>query len=87
MNLHHHGEPTDVYAALQRDYKRDQKIIRVLDLGLVLLLLGSQYSERAFQLCLFFALIVLSSRITMFVDNSNRNWAMHVIDWIERARK
>jgi len=47
------------------------------------LLLASQYSERAFHFCLFFALIVLRSPITMFVDNSNRKLDDALIDWME----
>ena len=37
-------------------------------------------------LWIFGGLFSTQRAITTFMDNSNRNWAMHVIDWMETHR-
>jgi len=44
------------------------------------------FSNHADWLWLFGGVYAVERATTRFIDNSNRNWAMHVIDWVEHSR-
>jgi len=82
VNLFHHGDKKEVYAAFQRDLDRDTWV----QLSWRLVLLGcavgaAVVSGHADWLWLF----AIERSISKYVDNSNRNWLMHAIDWQERG--
>ena len=84
VNLFAYGERAEVYAALQRDYNRDTwrvAIWRAVFFGLAACVY--LFSTHADWLWLLAGLYVIGEMLCAFIDNSNRNWSMHVIDWIE----
>jgi hypothetical protein len=89
VNMFHHVESKeDVYAAFQQHYHRDGRIIGFLDIALIAFSVVGYYASwwgEVWTWLVAFGLV--GSRMCYFIDNSNRNWAMHVIDWIEEARK
>ena len=72
------GDLHEVYGSLQRDFNRDQWVIYISAASCVALLLGGWTVAGAIA-----ALVA----IFFHVDNSNRNWAMHVIDYLEWSRR
>ena len=83
-NLFHFGTSTEVYAALQEHYNRDTWIHLFWQIVLFACAVGAVFfSNHADWLWIFGGLYAVERAVTRFVDNSNRNWAMHVIDWIE----
>ena len=78
------GDRHEVYEALQRDYKRDHRQTQIMDVILVVAVL---YLARHLQGWDVFAVVaatfVLLSRLNTFIDNSNRNFFMHTIDWLD----
>jgi hypothetical protein len=84
----HASSPEEVYAALQRDFRRDSRLLLVC-----LALFGfaaygtvhwSGHPEWGWLLSAGFSLF---AALALFLDNSNRNWAMHVIDWVEHRHR
>ena len=87
-NLFAYGDKTDVYAALQRDYDRDTWVVafwRVVFIGTAIGAIS--IAGHSDWLWLFAGLFTIEQSICRYVDNSNRNWAMHVIDWIENSHR
>jgi hypothetical protein len=83
-NLHPFGDKAEVYAALQRDYNRDTWRQLFWRYGLLVSALGGAFeSGHKDWLWLFAGLFCVERCIARYIDNSNRNWAMHVIDWLE----
>jgi hypothetical protein len=83
-NLFNYGDKKEVYAALQRDFDRDTWIQLWWRLALVGCALGAVFiSGHMDWLWIFGGLFVIDRSISIFVDNSNRNWLMHAIDWKE----
>jgi hypothetical protein len=83
-NLFAFGDKTEVYAALQRDYNRDTYIHQLWHFVLLGAAVGAGlFSNHWDWLWLFVALYAVERALSRYIDNSNRNWAMHVIDWIE----
>lgn len=86
-NLFQYGDVSEVYAALQRDYDRDTWIHTLWQIAILVCAVGAALlSNRVDWLWIFGGLYATERAITRFVDNSNRNWAMHVIDWMEAQR-
>lgn len=86
-NLFQYGDKADVYAALQRDCDRDAW----RHLGWHAIFLGaavgaSQFADHPDWLWLFLGMFALKCALARFIDNSNRNWTMHLIDWLENER-
>lgn len=88
INLHHDGDKEDVYKALQRDYSNDAKRLATWDWVIVLCAAGAALVSHHYDwLWLFAAIYALNAKIVVFIDNSNRNWAMHLIDWMTQNDK
>lgn len=86
-NLLHFGNSSEVYASLQEDYNRDTLLQSLWQMVLFGCAVGAAvFSNHADWLWLFGGLYAIERAIARFVDNSNRNWAMHMIDWIEADR-
>ena len=86
-NLFGYGDKTEVYAAFQRDFNRDTWRQSFWHLVLVGAGIGAAVlADHKDWLWLFLGIYAAERAIARFVDNSNRNWAMHVIDWIESGR-
>ena len=83
-NLFAYGNERDVYEALQRDFKRDTRQTQIMDLMIcaLVLFLTRHFSFWA-RIAAFAATVVEISRLNTFIDNSNRNFFMHMIDWLE----
>jgi hypothetical protein len=87
-NLFQYGEASEVYAALQRDFNRDTWIQAFWRLVLAACAVGAAIlSNHIDWLWIFGGLFATERAIAAFVDNSNRNWIMHVIDWMETHRR
>ena len=86
-NLFGYGDRKDVYEALQRDFNRDTWIQQFWHLAFLAAALGGAFvAGHTDWLWLFGGLYAIERAIARFIDNSNRNWAMHVIDWLEQDR-
>jgi hypothetical protein len=86
-NLFDSGDRSEVYAILQRDYDRDTRIHQFWHIVLLACAFGAAiFADRPDWLWIFGGLYAIDRSLSRFVDNSNRNWAMHVIDWIEARR-
>ncbi len=96
-NMFHAGlNSTEVYSAFNEHYERDTKDIRRNDAlavcGIILIFVDSLPTWLTFlnpnsfhlggALLLFYA---FRNSLFSFIDNSNRNWAMHLIDWMGEA--
>lgn len=79
---------SEVYAALQEHFNRDTWIHSLWEVALLGCAVGAVvFSNHADLLWIFGGLYVVERAILRYVDNSNRNWAMHMIDWMEAKRK
>lgn len=77
----------EVYETFQRDLNRDTWIQSAWHLVLMGTSFGAVYfSNHADWLWIFVGIYAAERAASRFVDNSNRNWAMHVIDWLENNR-
>jgi len=87
-NLFRHAAGrAEVYQTFQRDFNRDTWIQLFWHGVLLVMALGAAYvSDHTDWLWLFGGIYAAERAISRFVDNSNRNWAMHVIDWLENNR-
>jgi hypothetical protein len=83
-NLFTHGDRRAVYESLQRDCKRDHRQCQIMDVALfaTVAFLARHLSGWDFA-AVVVATVVVISRINTFVDNSNRNFLMHMIDWMD----
>lgn len=78
VNLFALGDFNEIYASLQRDFKRDQWIMLILALASgVFLTVGWTIA----------GVLAGIAACLIFLDNSNRNWAMHTIDYMESSRQ
>lgn len=83
----HAADQSEVYEAFQRDFNRDTYLQEYWHVILLAMAGGAVFiSGHKDWLWLFGGLIAVERAIVKFIDNSNRNWAMHVIDWIEYNR-
>jgi hypothetical protein len=87
VNLLAEANKADVYAAFQRDFNRDtwrQMVWRFVMLACAIgAVLVSKHTD---WLWIFGAIYAAEQSLAWFVDNSNRNWLMHAIDWYEGDR-
>lgn len=74
-----------VYGKLQSDYLRDNKQIRWCALITnILVVAGLVVNNNTWQLVLLIASAFTAIQlIVYFIDQSNRNFLMHAIDWLE----
>ena len=87
-NLFAHGDKAAVYEALQRDYNGDSWVQYFWSVVFVGSALGAVYlAHHPDWFWLFLGLYAVERQVARYGDNSNRNWAMHVIDWIESNRE
>lgn len=86
INLFEYGDKKEVYKALQDHYDRDTWIHMWWHFVLLACALGAAFiSEHMDWLWIFGGLYAVERAITRFIDNSNRNWFMHAIDWKENG--
>jgi 2-methylcitrate dehydratase PrpD len=82
-NLHEWGHSAaEVGASMRKDYKRDHRTLTFYDVAgaacLAFVLRSWQVSEIAAALgCYIFTV----SALRLFVDQSNRNWFLHRVNW------
>ncbi|MCL6682481.1 hypothetical protein [Sphingomonas alba] len=83
-NLFAYADRQGVYEALQRDYKRDHRQIQVMDLVVfaAVAFLARHLSGWDYA-AVVIGTVVLMTRLNTFIDNSNRNFFMHMIDWLD----
>jgi hypothetical protein len=88
VNLFSYGDKAEVYEALQKDYDRDTYVHSFWRLVLIGAAIGAAViSNHADWLWVFLGIYAAERSISKYLDNSNRNWAMHIIDWHEASRK
>lgn len=84
VNLLERHSKEEVYAALQGHYDRDTYYVLwwkyAALAGVCVFIWRTQNWE---VIPLVAAAYCLAKAVMKYVDNSNRNWAMHVIDWAE----
>ena len=79
---------SSVYARFQTDFNSTswhQEIWKLVLLGCAAG--AALVSSHPDWLWLFGGLLAVERAVSRYTDNSNRNWAMHVIDWIESERE
>jgi hypothetical protein len=88
VNLFHYAvDKADVYEALQKNYDRDTWRQAGWDaLFWLCAIAGSASAGHSDWLWIFGAIYAFERSIVRYIDNSNRNWTMHVIDWIENNK-
>ena len=82
----HLEDRSDVYRKLLADGEADRSIEKFSGLvGIVALGFGlfRLLDDQMAAFALLIGIMALIQQSRMFIDASNRNWAMHVIDWIE----
>jgi hypothetical protein len=84
--FNHAAEKREVYEALQSHYERDSHVISYMDLAIVAFVIAALYFGWRDWWAWLIGIGLVGSRMCFFIDNSNRNWAMHVIDWIEATK-
>lgn len=79
------GSKAAVYRKLQQDYLRDHKYCRWCQLLFGIFLGASYLASNAEAERGLFVLAALSAVqfLVLFIDQSNRNFLMHAIDWME----
>ncbi len=86
-NLLTEASKADVYAAFQRDFNRDSWRHMVWRYVIVGCAVGAVFvSNHTDWLWIFGAVYAMERSLTWLIENSNRNWAMHAIDWYESDR-
>lgn len=72
-----------VYRGFQRDFARDEKKSHsAIFIGVALLILALFQGPAEGWIFLIMGILALFVGLTFFIDNCNRNWAMHLIDWM-----
>lgn len=83
-NLHASGDKTAVYQSLQKDYDRDTWVQGFWHIVFWACAIGASMTDgHRDWLWLFGGMYAIERAITKYIDNSNRNWTMHVFDWME----
>lgn len=87
-NLYASADEDEVYAALERDTNRDSKVINTMDLVLIV---AAIYLARSLPTWDFVAVLVVAfvgmQRLNYFIDQSNRNFFMHMLDWQQSQKR
>ena len=81
------SEPKEVYQVMQSHMKRDARFVSVSIIGTTIcfgMALKSGVTDG--WPWLIGGLAVAFIGLTYFIDNSNRNFYLHMIDWIESTR-
>jgi hypothetical protein len=74
----------DSYNALQEHFNQDTVIHMLWDIVLIGCALGAVFiANHAEWLWIFGGIYAAERKLSRFVDNSNRNWTMHLIDYLE----
>ncbi len=88
VNLHEHGSMTEVRSAVARDYKRDSGRVQLWDVITVAALYWLVRDWPADKMTAAFALAAAATTaLRTFIDQSNRNWWLHRINWEEQAMR
>ena len=83
-NLFASGDEQEVYAGLVRDTKRDGRMIGYMDLVLIGAALYLARHLPVWDFAAVFAVAFVGmQRLNYFIDQSNRNFFMHMLDWQE----
>ena len=78
----------EVYEAFVQDYRRDARQVRMFDLIAVgLLLIAAFQGLNDGWPWLMGALAALFQSLRVFIDNSNRHFMMHALDWAAAERR
>ena len=81
-NLFAYGDVREVYEGLQRDYKRDVRQIQIMDaVGVVAVVYLARHLSGWDYVAAIVLFVIVLGRLNTFIDNSNRNFMMHMIDW------
>lgn len=87
-NLHEHGSTTDVRSAVRQDYERDSGRVNLWDLlaaGALYWLIRDWPTDRSAAALIL--LVAFSAGLRTFIDQSNRNWWLHRVNWDEQVRQ
>lgn len=78
----------EVYRKLQDDFDSESRKMQIAMLGTTIAgVVGFATPEaHGAQVAFFVALMFALTGLYYFIDLSNRNFALHVIDWIEAAK-
>lgn len=83
-NLLIENDHAETYSVFQKDYDWDSKLQSLWHLVFFVCAAGAAYfAHHVDWLWLFGGLYAIERAIGRYIENSNRNWAMHVIDWVE----
>ncbi|MBD8549007.1 hypothetical protein [Sphingomonas sp. CFBP 8760] len=87
-NLHVYGGQTKlVRESIQADYKRDTRQGHIMDLmGLAALLYLMRSWDWPDRFAALAAVMLLLGGLRTFIDNSNRNWWLHRLNYDEQER-
>ena len=73
----------EVYQSLQRDFARDEKVSHsALTVAIALLAIALIQGPSDGWIWLIMGCGAMFVTLTFFIDNTNRNWTMHLIDWM-----
>jgi hypothetical protein len=76
----------EVYEALQRDYDKDTwRQLGWHAVFWICAVVGTRLTGHSDWLWIFGSIYAVERSLARYIDNSNRNWAMHVIDWMEHS--
>jgi hypothetical protein len=82
------GDRPEVYEALQQNYNTDTYIHGAwISVFFIAAIGGVVWAHHSDWIWIFMAIFAAERSLSRWIDNSNRNWAMHVIDWMERNRE
>lgn len=77
----------EVYETFQDHYNRDTIIHMLWDIAFMFCAVGAIFiGDHADWLWLFGGIYTAERKLSRYIDNSNRNWTMHVIDYLESRK-
>ena len=86
INLFHYYEKSAVYEAFQNHFNRDTYVQQFWSFVFIAFSAGAVFlAGKPEWVWLLGAVFAAERKLASFIDNSNRNWAMHMIDWNEQA--
>jgi hypothetical protein len=84
--IHSYGKE-ETYNIFQQHYNRDTKKHLWWEIIFIIFAAGGIFTTGNYEwIWLFGGMFALERKLTWFIDNSNRNWTMHLIDWIEQGK-
>jgi hypothetical protein len=87
-NVHSYDEFQEVYKTLQKEMVRDYKWQRAYE-AIAVISFVIFISAKDEGLIIFFGIttfIAFLSSVKNFIDNSNRNWHLHMIDYLREKQ-